>query len=342
MEKRVQVFVSSTFVDLEVERQAVVQTLLKLNAFPAGMELFPASDDDKWDLIKGVIDDSDYYCLIIGGRYGSEDDGTKLSYTEMEYDYAQDTGTPTMVFMHRNPDAIPQGNTDKDPEKAAKLEAFKEKVGKSRNAQFFETAHELSASVAVSMTDMVRRRPAVGWVRGDSAMTPEIRGELIELRAKSAAESTSHSSPIFADLEDGEDEFDFKTRFTYSDSSGVRFTATQECTVSWNLIFAGIAPQLLHEAAETQMSKAVELVLRRAGATTAREDDDIETIHELKISTIDVFSDVLVQLLALRLIERGTTKRTVADRQRYWKLTAAGEDRMMQLRARRKPVGSPL
>jgi hypothetical protein len=48
MDKRYQVFVSSTFTDLQEERQAVTQALLSLEHFPAGMELFPASDEDAY------------------------------------------------------------------------------------------------------------------------------------------------------------------------------------------------------------------------------------------------------------------------------------------------------
>ncbi|HDV1518665.1 TPA: DUF4062 domain-containing protein, partial [Salmonella enterica subsp. enterica serovar Aberdeen] len=39
MDKRYQVFVSSTFADLEEERQEVMQALLELDCMPAGMEL---------------------------------------------------------------------------------------------------------------------------------------------------------------------------------------------------------------------------------------------------------------------------------------------------------------
>lgn len=74
MDKRYQVFISSTFEDLKEERQAVSKAVLELNHMPAGMELFPASDDKAWQLIKEVIDASDYYVLIIGGRYGSLDE----------------------------------------------------------------------------------------------------------------------------------------------------------------------------------------------------------------------------------------------------------------------------
>jgi hypothetical protein len=45
MEKRYQVFVSSTYQDLQDERQEIMQALLELDWFPAGMELFPAANE---------------------------------------------------------------------------------------------------------------------------------------------------------------------------------------------------------------------------------------------------------------------------------------------------------
>ena len=84
MEKRYQVFVSSTYQDLQEERKEVMQALLELDCIPSGMELFPASNEDQWSLITRVIDDCDYYLLIIGGRYGScNEEG--VGYTEMEF-----------------------------------------------------------------------------------------------------------------------------------------------------------------------------------------------------------------------------------------------------------------
>ncbi len=50
MEKKYQVFVSSTYKDLSEERQEVMQALLELDCIPVGMELFPAADDDQWTL----------------------------------------------------------------------------------------------------------------------------------------------------------------------------------------------------------------------------------------------------------------------------------------------------
>jgi hypothetical protein len=87
LDKRYQVFVSSTHEDLIEERQSVMHALLELDCIPSGMELFPAADDDQWTLIKRVIDDCDYYIVIIAGKCGSIGP-TGLSYTRMEYEYA--------------------------------------------------------------------------------------------------------------------------------------------------------------------------------------------------------------------------------------------------------------
>ena len=123
-DKRYQVFVSSTYDDLQDERKEVMQALLELDCIPAGMELFPASSEDQWSLIKRVIDDCDYYILIIGGRYGSVGpDG--ISYTQMEFEYALKTGKPIISFVHKNPASIPTGKSEQTDEGKKKLEEYK-------------------------------------------------------------------------------------------------------------------------------------------------------------------------------------------------------------------------
>lgn len=44
MDKKYQVFVSSTYEDLQEERKKVMEALLQMNCFPVGMEYFNASD----------------------------------------------------------------------------------------------------------------------------------------------------------------------------------------------------------------------------------------------------------------------------------------------------------
>ena len=167
MDKRFQVFISSTFLDLIEERQSVLKAVLELDHMPAGMELFPAIDDTAWNLIKSVIDASDYYVLIIGGRYGSvHADG--LGFTEMEYDYAYTQKKPVIALIHGSPEQIPRGKTDTDEAAWGRLTKFKEKVRGRHTCQPWTTAQDLKSGVIVSLTSTIKRHPAVGWVRADT------------------------------------------------------------------------------------------------------------------------------------------------------------------------------
>lgn len=121
---RYQVFISSTFVDLKDERQKVYEALQRMNCIPAGMELFPATDEDQFEFIKKVIDDCDYYVVIVGNRYGSiSDDG--ISYTEKEYRYAVEKNIPVSAFIHDAPETIPASKSEKDLRLLKKLEKFR-------------------------------------------------------------------------------------------------------------------------------------------------------------------------------------------------------------------------
>jgi hypothetical protein len=135
------------------------------------MELFPASDDSQWELIKRVVEESDYYIVIVAGRYGSV--GPEgLSFTEMEYDYAVEKGVPVLGFVRDNVGDIPFDNTEKSEKGRKKLEAFRSKV-MSRTCRKYLTAPELGMAVLKSLMAEARIRPRVGWVRADQARSEE-------------------------------------------------------------------------------------------------------------------------------------------------------------------------
>src|SRR5690242_20626815 len=100
-----------------------MHALLELDCIPSGMELFPAADESQWSLIKRVIDDCDYYVLILAGRYGScNTEG--VSYTEMEYQYALSIGKPTIAFLHKDIGLIPVNKSEATQEGKDKLTKF--------------------------------------------------------------------------------------------------------------------------------------------------------------------------------------------------------------------------
>lgn len=166
MNKRYQVFLSSTYVDLKEEREEILRILLKLNCFPAGMELFPAIDEKQFDYIKKEIDNSDYYLLIIGGRYGSlTSEG--ISYTEKEFLYALEKKIPVIAFIHEDINNIPLGKVDVDENIRKKLEEFKKKVENNRLVKYWADSTTLYREVSITLARIINECPRIGWVRGD-------------------------------------------------------------------------------------------------------------------------------------------------------------------------------
>lgn len=98
VDKKLQIFISSTSIDLQEERQAAVDAILKTNNIPSAMEYFN-STGPTLDIIKGWIDDSDIFVLILGGRYGGLEKTSQKSYTHLEYEYAIEKKKPIIAIV---------------------------------------------------------------------------------------------------------------------------------------------------------------------------------------------------------------------------------------------------
>lgn len=342
MEKRYQVFVSSTFRDLEAERQEVMHALLELDCIPSGMELFPAANETQWNLIKKVIDDCDYYVLILGGRYGSiGPDG--ISYTEMEYQYALATGKPTIAFLHRNPGKIIADNSESSLEGKAKLQAFRESAEK-KLCKHWESPQELGSVVSRSLIQLIKSTPAVGWVRANELADREATMELLQLRRRVEELQTELSRARISapkgseGLAQGDEEH--SVRFSFAATSPGEYesaTWSSTFTPTWNAIFAHIAPLMIHEATEPALKNALDSLAESENIERLRENTKLagHALRSFRISQDD-FQTIKVQLRALGLIAKNDKARSVKDSGTYWTLTPYGDEIMTQLRAIRR------
>lgn len=339
MNKRYQVFVSSTYLDLQEERREVIQALLELECIPAGMEMFPAATEDQWTLIKSVIDDCDYYVLIVGGRYGSVDD-SGMSYTEKEYHYAVEKGKPILSFLHKTPEELAAKRTDAQPDKLAKLEAFR-RLTQQRLVRFWTTPAELGSVVSRSLVTLMRTHPGIGWVRADQILSIEASDEILRLRRQvdileSDLSKAQASGPTgAADLSQGDDSIQL-TLNVRTRSSQERGTRTQRIDVNttWNAVLAAIGPILVGGASEQEIRRALGRFTREQSGIVWESDSRFSGVL---IESTELLEDslytVLTQLRALGIIEPNLKPRSVKDTAKYWALTPYGDSVLLRLRA---------
>ncbi len=167
MTKRFQIFVSSTFSDLQEERRQALFAILGLDCIPVGMEVFPAADEDPLKHIRRLIDDSDYYVLILGSRYGSLFTRSGLSFTEEEFRYAVQRRIPILSFFQEKQSICAEGQREEKPEMQLKLDAFRELVrSQDKLFQKFSSPADLAAKIVQSLHFEFERRPGIGWIRG--------------------------------------------------------------------------------------------------------------------------------------------------------------------------------
>jgi len=336
MNKRYQVFVSSTYEDLRDERSEVMHALLELDCIPSGMELFPAADEDQWTLIKEVIDDCDYYIVIIAGRYGSVHSSGK-SYTQMEYEYALSKNKPTIAFLHENPADIPAGRTESTDEGKKKLEMFRQ-LTKTKLVKSWSSTADLGSKVSRSLSQLIKRHPGIGWVRANEAVEAaapevlELRRRIDELQARLS--KAGYQPPEGSDqLAQGADEFRLNYKIELEDEDGdVMWESEYRVYACWDAIFAAIAPHMIDKADEDEIRRALGIAFKDALEEIAEKDEGakeyikeqkmnyVPRLHHATLFTADL-KTIIVQLRALGLIARDERKRNPSDTTTYWTLT---------------------
>lgn len=348
MDRRYQVFVSSTYTDLVDERREIIQALLEMECLPAGMEMFPAADEDAWTLIQSVIDDSDYYVVVVGGRYGSVN-ATGISYTEMEYDYAVAQKKPVFGFVHDNPGKIIADKVDLDPDSRAKLDAFREKV-QLKHVKYYNSPEDLGSKVSRALNIAKTKNPREGWVRGQHAMTPETQAEIANLRAQVSElklkleEVAPAKTAMPPELSSGSDAYrlfinlvwEHETEKNRGTTQPKKYRSTIELDVTWDSMLYDLGAKLINESNEAELREAFDNFAYAQLLENPKKLPDGFSKATSLTAFDECYYDFIVQFFALGLTTHGTKKRSTTDKNKYWTLTPLGQDLLMKLRAIRK------
>lgn len=177
-------FISSPS-SLKRERKHILDVLLNFDVFPVSMEHFVVQTQNGFHDIEQLIDDSDFFILLLGKTYGSRDtsaDGDGLSWTEKEYQYvsrkAKDNNTKVIAFLLEDLSKILKVYRDDmadeevaalDPSQpAADLRSQIAFAGKM-NGQMVKTVSDMGMmkdALSTFIDSVKRNNTASGWIRG--------------------------------------------------------------------------------------------------------------------------------------------------------------------------------
>jgi hypothetical protein len=326
VQKKYQIFVSSTFTDLKDERQDAIRSILDLGHIPAGMELFPAADVEQLSYIKKIIDECDYYLLIMGGRYGSLD-AEGVSFTEREYDYAVETGKVVLAFPHGDTTAIPVGKSDTSPRMTKNLEDFRAKVMTGRIVRQWTSRENLESVVLKALVHATSTHPAVGWVRADTVASEALLLQNNSLRSENDrlnAEMKRLSEQSMPKLENlASLDAELTVHYTYMHYNEYdEISKNGKQAVTWADMVGAVGPAATAPTTRGAIEHALETWLREV----------FEISHSIDLISID--RDIIInQLSALGYLHVFSVANKSGGGQEFIQITELGQAKMTELLA---------
>mgnify|MGYP000972417778 CR=1 FL=1 len=341
MEKKLQVFISSTYTDLMDERQAAVQAILNAGHIPAGMELFKAGNRTQLETILKWIDDSDVYMLILGGRYGSIEPESCKSYIQVEYEYALNKGIPIFSVVLSDKYIMKKGNVDNHNEYVEFKELVMSKIVKIVDDEkdiklaILETLHEFINDDAITLN---------GWVRENStSINTQLYEENKELQ-KINNEYKSKIEMLENKINDDTVNFEKSLAFEGDNIVLIGHYSTKESVnsgyhnrvyykkhsveevMTWDELFLLIAPYLYeYQEVDSFYHSDLSHILRdRLG-----KSDSVYLDEEL-------YRTILLQYLGLGLICNDVKTSSQGKQYQFIRLTAKGKNYLMQQRTIKK------
>lgn len=163
MDRLFTAFVSSTFLDLQEERERLVKVLLNQRCVPFGMEFFPSTGRTQWPIIEEAMAAADFCIFVVAGRYGTMSDSGE-SWTHREFRAALSLGKPVVGILHREPDSLPADKVEKTPQGRDLLAAFRREIENYTVCRYYRDHADIVEAVASSITALRDENRIHGWV----------------------------------------------------------------------------------------------------------------------------------------------------------------------------------
>jgi Domain of unknown function (DUF4062) len=151
------VFVCSTYSDLAVERQAVLDAIRRLQLEHDSMEYFGARPNLPLQTCLEEVRSSDLLVVIVGHRYGSVADGSDVSFSEAEYNEGFRLNKPIHAYVRDDAVPVLVKHIERDSGKQGRLEAWKHTLTQRHTVGTFRESSDLALQVAADLSRSISK-----------------------------------------------------------------------------------------------------------------------------------------------------------------------------------------
>ena len=154
MSKSFRIFISSTWVDLQPEREAVEKALHRMKSTTfAGMEYFGSRPETPREVSLAEVDRSDVYIGIFAHRYGS-------GITEAEYRRARERGLPCFIYIKDDNAPVIPAHIDREAERVTRLDGLRRELKQNHTVSFFNSPDHLATQVVTDLHNLLGSAPS--------------------------------------------------------------------------------------------------------------------------------------------------------------------------------------
>ena len=311
-----QVLVCSNYDELSVERQQICVELANMDCIATG---FPFSAQSNVELYKAnlkMLEQADYVIFIIGSQYGCLSP-SGVGYVHQIFAQANARGLPIASLIYEG-----EHRSSGDSVDFTRLQGFKGQLHQSYWRAWRSSAELVQFSCQI-VESLIEEYPSVGWSRGaptDSSsevvrLQRELQALEHELSLSHAGEG--HSSEIRVQ------ELNFSCQMF---SQGNTHKIDDRVILDTQRLFLLFAPALTSAPTEARLYRAFcDKILEAVRPALQKKYPQGHAFLNLK-ARVDNFDELKVRYLADGLAREDDGR---------WKLTAAGNRKMMRLMAKK-------
>jgi hypothetical protein len=339
VEKRFQVFVSSTQQGCTPEKKEVIEALLELDCLPCSNDYFTSPEGPQSALIQKMIDDADFFILIIGNDE-SPADGPWINKVMAEYEYAVSRDKPVTAFIYHNDTSQRASGIETNATDTKQFKKFKKELIDTM-AILWSKVPELGALVSRLISQGRKYFPQAGWVRAN--MVHELVGrsklssnKYIRTRERDGELVSTLTEAPMEDLAEGDEQVE-----VYVETSGGPYNKpvvkSESFTVSWKTIAYHLLPKVMDPIRESTFRTNLNTIFRDIYLQINR-GKSLPGNFKVLISN-ETFDAVKIQFHLLGFIRLYSTeieKEEGVTTTKMVSLTERGRQKLIGLRAVRK------